>query len=80
VLTVHLWHGSDHRLIMANIGPPLAASCADMGLSEELRALAWSTQLSTDEPRFGGAGRKAGIAAGSVHMPPNTLAWLTATQ
>ena len=80
LLVVHLWHGSEHRLIVGNFGPSLTMAVAEANLPAELRGLAWATQLSTDEPRFGGAGHKGGIDAQLISMPPNAVAWLSATE
>jgi maltooligosyltrehalose trehalohydrolase len=79
LLVVHLWHGREHRLIAGNFGIAIDATTATANVPKELRGLAWTAALSTDETRFGGGGGTARLDAEAISMPPNTVAWFTAT-
>ena len=54
LLVVHLWHGREHRLIAGNFGIAIDETAATANVPEELRGLAWTAVLSTDDTRFGG--------------------------
>ena len=79
LLVVHLWHGREHRLIAGNFGIAIDATTASANVPEELRGLAWTAVLSTDDTRFGGGGGTACFDAEMISLPPNTVAWFTAT-
>ena len=55
-LIVHLWHGREHRLIVANFGIALDGTPANAHVTAALSALEWTIVLSTDDTRFGGGG------------------------
>lgn len=79
LLVVHLWHGREHRLVAGNFGIAFDKTAADANVPEELRGLAWTTVLSTDETRFGGGGAAARFDAAMISMPPSTVVWFAAT-
>jgi maltooligosyltrehalose trehalohydrolase len=80
LLFVHLWHGHEHRLIVANFGIALDEAPLGAKIPAELRTLVWRGVLSTDDARFGGAGGSARIDAEMLSMPANTVVWLAARE
>jgi maltooligosyltrehalose trehalohydrolase len=79
LLVVHLWHGREHRLIVANFGIALDDSPEHAHVTAPLRELEWTTVLSTDDTRFGGGGGDVRFDTELISMPANTVAWLAAT-
>ncbi len=80
LLVVHLWHGHEHRLLVANFGIALDEAPLSAHNADELRALAWRSVLSTDNAGFGGGGGSARIDAETVSLPANTVVWLAAAE
>jgi maltooligosyltrehalose trehalohydrolase len=80
MLLVHLWHGREHRLVVANFGMAVDASPGNAGVPEELTRYDWRVVLSTEERRFGGTDDRVRFDAQMVAIPPQTVAWLTATE
>jgi hypothetical protein len=78
LLLVHLWHGHEHRLIVANFGIALDEAPLGANLAAEVRAVAWRAVLSTDDARFGGGGGSARFDGKMLSMPANTVVWLAA--
>lgn len=80
LLLVHLWHQREHRLIIGNFGIALDQTAANANVPGTLPRLRWSVALSTDEARFGGGAGTVQLDEELLSMPPNTVAWLTATE
>jgi len=79
MLLVHMWHGREHRLIVANFGMALDVPPATAGVPEELARYEWRIVLSTEERRFGGTDDRARFDAQMVALPPQAVLWLAAT-
>jgi maltooligosyltrehalose trehalohydrolase len=56
IVTVHRWHGHDHRLLVANFGPSVGLALKDHPPLAKLPDARWTILLSTSERRFGGSG------------------------
>jgi maltooligosyltrehalose trehalohydrolase len=80
MLLVHMWHGRDHRLIVANFGLAVDATPISAGVPPELLTHDWRVVLSTEERRFGGTDDRVRFDAQMVSLPPQTVAWLAATK
>jgi maltooligosyltrehalose trehalohydrolase len=79
MLLVHMWHGREHRLVVANFGVAVDAPAAAAGVPDELAGLDWRVVLSTEERRFGGTDDRVRFERQMVSLPPQTVAWLAAT-
>ncbi len=80
LVIVHLWHGREHRLIVANFGIALDGTPANAHVTAALSALEWTVVLSTDDTTFGGGGGAVRFDADLISMPANTVAWLSAQE
>ena len=80
LVIVHLWHGREHRLIVANFGIALDGTPANAHVTAALSALEWTIVLSTDDTRYGGGGGTVRFDADLISMPANTVAWLSAQE
>lgn len=80
LLLVHLWHEREHRLIIGNFGIALDEAPTKVSLPATLTRLTWSVVRSTDEARFGGGAGTVQLGEELLSMPPNTVAWLAATE
>ena len=60
IVVVHRWLGT-HRLLIANFGAATALPIVDSPVLQDLPVTNWRSLLSTDDARFGGSGRQAGI-------------------
>ena len=78
LLLVHLQHGREERLIVANFGVAIDMMPAAAGVPRELLRRQWRTVMSTEERRFGGSDERLRFDAGLVSLPPYTVAWLEA--
>jgi maltooligosyltrehalose trehalohydrolase len=78
LLLIHLWHGKEHRLLVANFGVAVEKTQLKTSLPPEISALMWRSLVSTDDARFGGAGGSAQVTNGLLTMPANSAAWLAA--
>jgi maltooligosyltrehalose trehalohydrolase len=79
MLLVHMWHGREHRLIVANFGVAVDAPPSPAGVPDELARYDWRVVLSTEERRFGGTDDRARFDAQMVALPPQAVLWLAAT-
>jgi maltooligosyltrehalose trehalohydrolase len=79
MLLVHMWHGREHRLIVANFGVAVDAPPSSAGVPDELARYDWRVVLSTEERRFGGTDDRARFDAQMVALPPQAVLWLAAT-
>jgi maltooligosyltrehalose trehalohydrolase len=80
LLLVQLWHGREHRLIVANRGVAVDAPPRALRIPGALLALDWAPVISTEERRFGGAEDVVRFGEHLVSIPPHTVALLRATQ
>ena len=78
LLLVHLQHGREERLIVANFGVAIDAMPASAGVPRDLLRRQWRTVISTEERRFGGSDERLRFDPGLVSLPPYTVAWLEA--
>ncbi|MEX0751144.1 MAG: malto-oligosyltrehalose trehalohydrolase [Dehalococcoidia bacterium] len=79
MLLVHMWHGREHRLIVANFGVAVDAPPSAAGVPEGLANLDWRVVVSTEERRFGGIDDQARFDEHMVALPPQAVLWLAAT-
>jgi hypothetical protein len=80
MLLVHLWHGREHRLIVANFGMAVDAPPASTGVPPDLASRNWQVVVSTEERRFGGTDDRVRFDAQMISLPPQTVVWLAATE
>jgi hypothetical protein len=80
MLLVHLWHGREHRLVVANFGMAVDAPPASIGVPDELASREWQVVVSTEERRFGGTDDRVRFDGQMISLPPQTVAWLAATE
>src|SRR5439155_17935292 len=78
LLLVHLHHGREERLIVANFGVAIDAMPLAAGVPRDLMRRQWRTVMSTEERRFGGSDERLRFDAGLVSLSPYTVAWLEA--
>jgi hypothetical protein len=80
MLLVHLWHGREHRLVVANFGMAVDAPPSSVGVPDELASRDWRFVFSTEERRFGGTDDRVRFDAQMISLPPQTVVWLAATE
>ncbi|HET6614623.1 MAG TPA: DUF3459 domain-containing protein, partial [Dehalococcoidia bacterium] len=80
MLLAHLWHGREHRLIVANFGMAVDAPPSSAGVPTELASRDWQFVFSTEERRFGGTDDRVRFDAQMISLPPQTVVWLAATE
>jgi maltooligosyltrehalose trehalohydrolase len=76
LLLVHMWHGEEQRLVVANIGVAIDAPPPGAGVPSDLAALPWRALVSTEERRFGGTDDQVRFDADLIALPPQTVALL----
>jgi maltooligosyltrehalose trehalohydrolase len=78
IVTVHRWLGDQHRLLVANFGPSVAISPADLPGLAALPDAGCELMLATSERRFGGTGAHYGVsgseASRRVDVPARSAA------
>ena len=78
VLLVHMWHGRDQRIAIANFGVAVDATPEARGIPGDLASPTWEVVFSTEERRFGGSGEKTRFGRDLVSLPPHSLTLLAA--
>ena len=78
VLILHLWHGRDERIAVANFGVAVDATPEACGIPRDLAARRWSTLFSTEAREFGGSGEKTRFDGDLISLPPHSLTLLAA--
>lgn len=76
-LVVEMAHGDERRVLALAVGGAIDVRLADLGI--EAKGRAWSVVVSTDEGRFGGEGRPAGVEGGVLRLAADTAVWLAAS-
>jgi maltooligosyltrehalose trehalohydrolase len=77
-ITVHRWHGDEHRLLIANFGAETKLGrMTTPGLSD-LPTGDWRLLLSTSDLRFGGTGEPVTIEADAVTLPARSAVIIAA--
>jgi len=74
LIAVHRWHGSEHRVLLANFGGEIVIDLDEFATQGDLAISPWNLLLSTSQAEYDGSGDVPMRAGTSATLPARTAA------